>query len=137
MYPKQFSAIRNDKGEPKCFSCNEFGHISKDCIYPCKKCGERGHVKKNCPKNSEPRRENLNVYATKESVAPDKYLREGKINNQTVSALIDTGSSSCLMKSTVAKRLGLNVSQCKKDLYSFGSQTNPVIKNVKKFQKSH
>ena len=34
------------------------------------------------------------------------------------------------MKTTVAKRLGLNISQCKKDLYSFGSQTNPVSQSL-------
>ena len=106
VYPKQFSEIRKYTGEPKCFSCNELGHISRDCIDPCKKCGqrERGHVKKNCPKNNKLQRGNLNVYANKESVAPDKYFREEKINNWAISALIDTGNCSCLMKSTVPKR---------------------------------
>ncbi|GIX86239.1 hypothetical protein CEXT_725261 [Caerostris extrusa] len=37
------SSIRNEKGEPKCFSCNLFGHISKDCPNPCTLCGLKGH----------------------------------------------------------------------------------------------
>ncbi|GIY12235.1 hypothetical protein CEXT_8111 [Caerostris extrusa] len=39
------SSIRNEKGEPKCFSCNLFGHISKDCPNPCTLCGLKGHSK--------------------------------------------------------------------------------------------
>ena len=62
VYPKQFSTIRNEKSEPKYFSCNEFEYISKDCIHPCKKYGKKEHVKKNCSKANEPQRENLNVY---------------------------------------------------------------------------
>ena len=45
--PNQFNAIKNEKSDPKCFSCNELGHISKDYTHPCKKCAEREHVKKN------------------------------------------------------------------------------------------
>ncbi|GIY81291.1 hypothetical protein CEXT_267161 [Caerostris extrusa] len=40
------SSIRNEKGEPKCFSCNLFGHISKDCPNPCTLCGFKGAFKK-------------------------------------------------------------------------------------------
>lgn len=124
------SSIRNERGEPKCFSCNEYGHISKDCIYPCKKCGERGHVKRNCTKTIEKRNENLQVCANRESVAPDKYLRRACISNMDITALIDTGSSSCLMRESTAENLGLHISPCIKDLYSFGNQTNPVTQSL-------
>nr|GFC91384.1 reverse transcriptase domain-containing protein [Tanacetum cinerariifolium] len=48
---------------PKCYKCNRFGHLSRDCINPpnvdtganqrgnvCFECGAQGHFKRECPK---------------------------------------------------------------------------------------
>jgi hypothetical protein len=46
--------IFNDKGEPKCYNCNDFGHMAKECKKPknttCYNCGKEGHIAKYCRK---------------------------------------------------------------------------------------
>ncbi|GFS60200.1 hypothetical protein NPIL_585871 [Nephila pilipes] len=39
-------ATSNDRGEQRCFSCNKFGHVLRDCPFPCTLCGESGLTKK-------------------------------------------------------------------------------------------
>ncbi|GIY71779.1 hypothetical protein CEXT_772291 [Caerostris extrusa] len=97
------SSIRNEKGEPKCFSCNLFRHISKDCPNPCTLYGLKGHSKKYCSKNKK--EISLSVIDHESSVTADKYLRKATINNRSVSCLLDTGASSCLLKESLAERL--------------------------------
>jgi len=43
-------------GKPKCFNCNKYGHIAKECraekkereTQKCFKCDKTGHIAKNC-----------------------------------------------------------------------------------------
>ena len=43
-------------GKPKCFNCNKYGHIAKECrakkkerdTQTCFKCDKKGHIAKNC-----------------------------------------------------------------------------------------
>ena len=43
-------------GKPKCFNCNTYGYMAKDCQKPkkewntrkCYKCKKIGHITKNC-----------------------------------------------------------------------------------------
>jgi len=43
-------------GKPKCFNCNKYGHIVKECwskkkkreTRKCFKCDKEGHIAKNC-----------------------------------------------------------------------------------------
>lgn len=39
-------------GKPKCFNCNTYGHMAKDCRKPkksgCFRCGKEGHIAKDC-----------------------------------------------------------------------------------------
>jgi len=45
-------------GKPKCFNCNKYGHMTKECqskkkereTRKCFKCDEEGHIAKNCKK---------------------------------------------------------------------------------------
>ncbi|GBO08114.1 hypothetical protein AVEN_212363-1 [Araneus ventricosus] len=44
---KLYGITHNEKGEPKCFNCSKFGHISKDCPIPkplitCRVCNKTG-----------------------------------------------------------------------------------------------
>ncbi|GFT22396.1 uncharacterized protein NPIL_105441 [Nephila pilipes] len=58
------------------------------------------------------------------------YKKTTCINGHRVTALLDTGSSSCFLKESVARNLGLNILSCKKDLYSFSNQLNPVTQSL-------
>lgn len=45
--------FKNSAGEPLCFSCNTYGHVSIDCMEPqkrerCDKCKRVGHNSSNC-----------------------------------------------------------------------------------------
>lgn len=44
---------RNDT-DVKCFNCNGFGHISRDCRKPCGKCGDRRHKSVSCNTTQHP-----------------------------------------------------------------------------------
>ena len=43
-------------GKPKCFNCNKYGHMTKECwlerkeqeIQTCFKCDKKGHIAKDC-----------------------------------------------------------------------------------------
>jgi hypothetical protein len=45
----------NERGQPKCFKCNTYGHMVKDCCKgnnkgerKCYNCGKGGHFAKDC-----------------------------------------------------------------------------------------
>ncbi|UYV75307.1 hypothetical protein LAZ67_12003426 [Cordylochernes scorpioides] len=112
--------IRNDKGEPKCFNCNQFGHIARDCPAP-----------RTTPKEGL-KVANLEVEGL-ETVPPDVYLKDVKIDNkETVKAMIDTGSSSCLMRESVARRISVDIEPDSTSLYGIGNQTAPAARTVGK-----
>ncbi|UYV64551.1 hypothetical protein LAZ67_3001165, partial [Cordylochernes scorpioides] len=131
-------AIRNDKGEPKCFNCNQFGHITRDCPAPrttltCRGCGQTGHKERNCTRPKEGLKvANLEVEGL-ETVPPDVYLKDVKIDNkETVKAMIDTGSSSCLLRESVARRISVDIEPDSTSLYGIGNQTAPAARTVGK-----
>ncbi|UYV72285.1 K02A2.6-like, partial [Cordylochernes scorpioides] len=131
-------AIRNDKGEPKCFYCNQFGHIARDCPVPkvtltCRGCGQTGHKESNCTRPKEVLKvANLEVEGLK-TVPPDVYLKDVKIDNkETVKAMIDTGSSSFLLRESVARRINDDIEPDSTSLYGIGNQTAPAARTVGK-----
>ncbi|KAL1485215.1 hypothetical protein MTO96_032099 [Rhipicephalus appendiculatus] len=47
----------NQHGERKCYNCNIYGHIARDCPEPkrplkCQRCQATGHTLRNCKANS-------------------------------------------------------------------------------------
>ncbi|UYV74594.1 hypothetical protein LAZ67_12000217 [Cordylochernes scorpioides] len=68
-----------------------------------------------------------------ETVPPDVYLKDVKIDNkETVKAMIDTGSSSCLMRESVARRISVDIEPDSTSLYGIGNQTAPAARTVGK-----
>ncbi|GFU49428.1 hypothetical protein NPIL_488821 [Nephila pilipes] len=58
------------------------------------------------------------------SSASNMCKKHGFINGYDIIALLDTGSSSCLLKESVSRNLEPNILPCEKDFYSFGNQLN-------------
>ncbi|GBM79890.1 hypothetical protein AVEN_220440-1 [Araneus ventricosus] len=101
---KLYGITLNERGEPNCYNCSNFGHISRNCSMPksvltCRECNETGLKAINCvAKESEySSDESLSVRRVGEnSKDSNSYLKEAKLNNRdNVQALMDTGSSSC------------------------------------------
>jgi hypothetical protein len=133
------SSIRNERGEPKCFNCNDYGHISKDCtrpkkVYVCRKCGLSGHTAKFCNLNDQVNKnaENSLTISTTKGINSFTYLKNAVILENTISVLVDTGSSSCLLRESVAKILKLRVEPWTKRVYGFGNQSIPATLTVGK-----
>ncbi|GBL84486.1 hypothetical protein AVEN_117233-1 [Araneus ventricosus] len=47
---KLYGVTHNERGEPKCFNCSNFGHIARNCSLPksCRECNETCHKAINC-----------------------------------------------------------------------------------------
>ncbi|GFU25807.1 CCHC-type domain-containing protein [Nephila pilipes] len=58
------------------------------------------------------------------------YSKPEIINGHRVTALLDTGSSSCFLNESVARHLGLNILSGNKNLFSFSDQLNPVTQSL-------
>ncbi|GBM80668.1 hypothetical protein AVEN_209862-1 [Araneus ventricosus] len=127
------------KGEPKCFNCSKCGHIARNCSLPksvltCRECNETGHKAINCvtKETNHSSDESLSVRQvggnSKES---NSFLKKEKINNcDNVKALIDIGSSCCLLKISVAQKFKLKLERAVNKMYGFGNQKMPAIKFI-------
>jgi hypothetical protein len=56
----QWASNRDEKGRPKCFNCNKYGHMAKEWRGPkqnkgCFNCEKDGHMTKDCraPKKAQ------------------------------------------------------------------------------------
>ncbi|GFS73641.1 uncharacterized protein NPIL_397691 [Nephila pilipes] len=65
-----------------------------------------------------------------QSSTSNKYSKPAIINGHRVTALLDTGSSICFLKESVARNLELNILPHKKDIYLFGNQLNPITQSL-------
>ncbi|GBM49275.1 hypothetical protein AVEN_137350-1 [Araneus ventricosus] len=82
---EMYGFIHNERGEPKCFNCFNFGHISRNYSLPktvltCREYNEIGHKAINCVAkesnhSSDVRRVGEN------SVESNSYLKKAKLNN--------------------------------------------------------
>ncbi|GLV39322.1 lethal (3) 80Fj [Carabus blaptoides fortunei] len=55
--PDKRAPAWDNQGQPRCFNCNTYAHLSKECTNPrkqrealkCFRCQKAGHMKKDCP----------------------------------------------------------------------------------------
>ncbi|GBO26609.1 hypothetical protein AVEN_127311-1 [Araneus ventricosus] len=133
-----YGITHNERSEPKCFNCSNFGHISRNCSRPksvltCRECNETGHKAINCvtKESNHSSDESLSVRQVgKNSEESNSYLQKAKLNNcDSVQALIDTESSCCLLKISVEQKLKLKFEPADK-IYSFGNQKMPALISI-------
>ncbi|GBN36627.1 hypothetical protein AVEN_274373-1 [Araneus ventricosus] len=134
-----YGITHNERGEPKCFHCSNFGHIARDCSMPktvliCREGNETGHKIINCvaKETNHSSDESLSVRLVGEnSDESNSFLKKAKINNfDNVQALIDTGSSCCLLKISVAQKLKLKFERAVNKIYGFGNQKMPALTSI-------
>ena len=113
---------RNDKGEPKCFTCNRYGHMSKDC--PDKVLTKQPNPFNNAVKE----RSDENKTGTMRTVegiaahAANKYFKEATLEGHVVKAFVDAGSSECTVTATTVLMYDLPLVREAMLLRSFGPQ---------------
>ncbi|GBN05866.1 hypothetical protein AVEN_121120-1 [Araneus ventricosus] len=121
-----YDITHNERGELKCFHCSNFGHIARNCSMPksvliCREGNETGHKIINCvaKETNHASEESLSVRLVGEnSDESNSFLKEAKINNcDNVQALIDTGSSCCPLKISVAQKLKLKFERAVNNIY--------------------
>jgi hypothetical protein len=77
----------NDKGEPKCYKCESYGHMGKNCPnkkssnVKCYRCRKFGHMSKSCwskgPKVRMMNEETGNLEPIKEEAKPNQGFSKG------------------------------------------------------------
>ncbi|GBN17659.1 hypothetical protein AVEN_199279-1 [Araneus ventricosus] len=134
-----YGITHNERGEPKCFNSSKFGHIARNCSLPnsvliCRDGNEKGHKIINCvaKETNHSSEESLSVRLVDENAdESNSFLKKAKINNcDNVQALIDTGSSCCLLKISVAQKLKLKFERDVNKIYGFGNQKMPALKSI-------
>ncbi|GBO13598.1 hypothetical protein AVEN_213899-1 [Araneus ventricosus] len=129
----------NERGEPKCFNSSNFGHTARNCSLPksvltFRECNETGHKAINCvaKETNHSSDESLSVRRVGEnSEESNLFLKKAKINNcDNVQAVIDTGSSCCLLKISIAQKLKLKLGRAVNKIYGFGNQKMPELTSI-------
>ncbi|GBM38108.1 hypothetical protein AVEN_40980-1 [Araneus ventricosus] len=86
---KLYGITHNERGEPKCFNCSNFGHIARNCSLPksvliCRKCNETGVKTINCvaKESNHSIDESPSVRRVGEKLEKSySFLKEAKLNN--------------------------------------------------------
>lgn len=110
---------------PRCYNCQQTGHISRDCIQPrrplkCSKCKADGHTAKYCQVTGAPD-VSLVCNQTKRNLM--YYVKKVRINDriESIRGLIDTGSEFSIIKKSVAKTYGLVVQPRTVNMFVYGN----------------
>ncbi|KAL1430879.1 hypothetical protein MTO96_014736 [Rhipicephalus appendiculatus] len=125
----------NQHCERKCYNCNIYGHIARDCPEPkrplkCQRCQATGHTQRNCKANPS-NESNVVAEALPCTGAGHVLIKEVILNDDfTLVGLIDTGSSGCLLRASAAARCGIEMVLEPTDLYGFGSENHPVTRSL-------
>lgn len=123
---------KNVKNEVRCYNYQLTGRISRYCKALCKPfkcalCFQEGHTKKYCKTVTPPVISFVNADSSKSS-----YIKMVKINNNqdSIQGLVDTGCDVCLIKSSIAKQLNLNVSPTTRQLTVYGNNPINVVSGI-------
>ncbi|KAH7933463.1 hypothetical protein HPB49_012905 [Dermacentor silvarum] len=126
--------LSNEKGGPRCFKCNKYGHLSLNCPSPqrrarCGVCNRIGHEARNCKgKESGPRLfqsvVNLDIRAA--DAANEKYFMLAKANGHDVRAYVDLGSQCVTIRREDADRIGVKCTAIDKPLTIGGYRSGRV-----------
>ncbi|GBO41089.1 hypothetical protein AVEN_143434-1 [Araneus ventricosus] len=135
-----YGITHNKRGEPKCFNYSNFGHIARNCslsksVLICREDNETDHKIINCvaKETNQSSDESLSVrlVGKNNSDENNSFLKKAKINNcDNVQALIDTGSSCCLLKISIAQKLKLKLERAVNKIYGFGNQKMPALTSI-------
>lgn len=123
---------KNEKGEVKCFNCNEYGHLARSCRnekkeVTCYRCGNTGHIAKRCEKPKQMDNAVMGIKANEHHIRNSlKYVKTVVLNNQKYAGLIDTGSSDCTIKATLALMGNVQIIKNIVELKGFG---NNIVKS--------
>ncbi|GBL86244.1 hypothetical protein AVEN_131975-1 [Araneus ventricosus] len=107
-------------------------HIER--VLACRECNETGHKAINCvaKETNHSSDKSLSVRLVGEnSEESNSYLKKAKINNcDNVQALIDTGSSCCLLKISIAQKLKLKLERAVNKIHGFGNKKMPALTSI-------
>ncbi|GBN73238.1 hypothetical protein AVEN_194980-1 [Araneus ventricosus] len=103
-------------------------------VLTCRECNETGYKAINCAakESKYSSDESLSVRRVGEnSEESNSYLKKAKLNNcDNVQVIIDTGSSCCLLKISVAQKFKLKLEPAVNKLYGFGNQKMPALTSI-------
>ena len=126
--------IKNEAGELKCYNCNKYGHISKDCPelkreLICRACEQRGHMQRHCTASSAA---TYGAGATVRTIAGSrnntaaKDLKTVCVDGRQLRAIIVQGSSDCTIAAFTVLKEGLHMDSEEMRLRCFGPDHHVV-----------
>ncbi|GBN27123.1 hypothetical protein AVEN_224321-2 [Araneus ventricosus] len=114
---KLYGITHNERGEPKCFNCSNFGYIARNCpllksVLTCREYDETDHKAINC--------------VAKET----NHSIDESLSNRRVGENSEERSSCCLLKISVAQELKLKLERAINKRYGFGNQKMPALTSI-------
>lgn len=119
----------------KCYNCFEPGHVSRECTHPrrtlkCGLCQEEGHTRGRCPQLTVPTTQGLHAQTMREVSLCNSFIKSIHVNGKQFQALVDTGCSVCLIRSSAAVQSGAQMKAEKQPLYVVGDMNNPGLATI-------
>jgi hypothetical protein len=116
----------NEKIEPLCFNCQQYGHIGRDCNEAdrrlqkkCTNCEGEEHNSEECAM----RRQEVNIIKTKIPSTRATFEHAALINDKYVlQGFIDSGSQCSIIRKSAAEFCQLSVKKSNIKLVGFGSE---------------
>ena len=113
----------------RCYNCNKFGHIARECkrnVTFCNFCRHRGHATNDCRRRRQVA--NTNQTSSPKNVQTinlgvnKSYIKSVSINGHRLKALLDTGSQVNIITATIVSFLNIKTTPKYTYLKGFGGQ---------------